>query len=519
MICRLHAPFLSLSLCAGVFVNPSQFFMVLVSQIRRYTWQIVASLLMCVLVGLGASLVFRADIRADIRRGDALFAQGRYFEAWQLYGALASKTGSSLALARLGMLQTIRGESVGANRTLAQALNAGLRGRDHDLLRLYQGQAALLNGQPSEAFGLWRMVGETSALYPYRQALEAEALLQAGEYALAEASYRAALASNLPLIWQRRIGVRVAALRATSDAEGAQTALNQLPPPSATLPDPTLLMPLLPPESPTPQRLAAALAAPATERAIQLGQLYLDAGLYGLAEAQFAVVPSESASAQSARAYAAYARLRTGDRKAGIAQLKALVESDPQNPRARALLALAYLAETNPLQAQAQLATVRALAPRSPDTHLAWGQWYAANSDYIAAANEYRRALAEAPLDQRATYLLALAHFHLDTTVNACAGARPAAEEAARLTDSAAAWVALAQASLACEDYAAASAAAASALERDPASAEAAFYHGRALAMLGQRGAARQALIAAADLAPASDWRVKAENQLMAFRL
>lgn len=473
----------------------------------------------CLLVGAGAGLVFRDDPQAVMRRGDGLFAQGRYYEAWQVYYRLADSTNHPRALTRLGMLQTIRGEVTAANQTFARALERGVRGRDYDLLRLYQGRAALVNGGRDEALGLWRTIGQQSAVYPYQQVLVAEAQLNAGDYAAAETNYHAALAANLPLQWQRRVLVRIAALRASSDAAGALAILARLPSAAPTLPDADLLAPLLPPETPVPERLRAALGAGNTEQAMQLGQLYLDAGLYALAQAQFAAVPKASDLAQSAQAYAAYALLRAGDREGGVAHLQELVANDPNNARARALLALAYLDQTNPQQAQVQLANVRVLAPRSPDTHLAWGQWYAAHSDYLAAANEYRRALTEAPPDQQATYALALARFHLDTTVQACAGGRPAAEQAAKLADSAPAWTALAEANLACEDYAAAASAATTALQHDPASAEAAFYQGRALAVLGQRDAARHALISAADFAPASGWRIKAENQLAAFRL
>jgi Flp pilus assembly protein TadD len=52
------------------------------------------------------------------------------------------------------------------------------------------------------------------------------------------------------------------------------------------------------------------------------------------------------------------------------------------------------------------------------------------------------------------------------------------------------------------------------ALAIDAADAEAAYYLGRALAALGDAVGARQALVQAADAAPASVWRERAERQL-----
>ena len=176
----------------------------------------------------------------------------------------------------------------------------------------------------------------------------------------------------------------------------------------------------------------------------------------------------------------------------------------PTDSRARALLALAYLSTHNAPGAQAQLDIVRAQAPRAPETHLAWAQWYAAQHDYLAAAEEYRLALSDAAPDERGTYALALARFHIDIALERCENGLPAAEEAARaLPNDPRAWTTLANVRFGCGDPAGSRAAAEQALQRAPASAEASYYLGRALAALGDRPAARLALINAADLAPA----------------
>jgi Flp pilus assembly protein TadD len=231
-------------------------------------------------------------------------------------------------------------------------------------------------------------------------------------------------------------------------------------------------------------------------------------------------VAPNTPSALSAAAYAAYTRWSAGDRTEGLLRLRKLVADHPDQPRARALLALLYLFARDDSSAEAQLAAIRALAPRAPDTHLAWAQWYAAQHEYVQAADEYRRALGDALPDQRGIYALALARFHLETSLRLCEDGLPAAEEAARaLPEDRRVWTTLAAARFGCGDAAGARAAATQALERSPTSAEAAYYLGRALAMLGDRPAARLALVNAADLAPASPWRERAEAQMTTLGL
>jgi tetratricopeptide (TPR) repeat protein len=352
--------------------------------------------------------------------------------------------------------------------------------------------------------------------------LEAESLLAIGDYAGAEAAYRSALRPALPPEWRALVHVRLATLRASSDPAGALAELGTSAP-RYVQPLPSIaafITPLLPAVIPDARQLTAALRAAPDQRPQMLGQLYLSGGLYALAEAQFGVVAPDSPSALAAAAYAAYARWSAGDRAEGLRRLGALVASHPNEPRARALLALAYLSNRDEAGARTQLEVVRSLAPRAPDTHLAWGQWYAAQHDYLAASEEYRRALDDAPLDERGPYALALAQFHLDTSVQVCEAGRPAAEEAARLLpEDTRAWVALAAARFACGDAGGARGAAVQALQRNPASAEASYYLGRALAVLGERAAARLALINAADLAPASPWRERAETQIVTLGL
>ena len=482
-----------------------------------------------VLLWQAGRLVFQADLSDDLRRVDALFATGRYHHALAAAEALVARAPrSASALLRLGMVRAVRNEQPLASRALASALGLGLRGREHDLARLYQGRVSAGAGRHDEAAQVWATIGRRSPLFAVRRVLEAESLLAIGDYSDAEAAYRAVLLRPLPPEWRSVVHARLAGLRASSDPAGALAELAAIessgagvPPPDQALPGlDALIAPLLPVARPDPHQLGAALRAPGTQRAQLLGQLYLDAGWYALAEAQFASVAPNAPGALAAAAYAAYTRWQAGDREGGLRRLEALVAAHPDEPRARSLLALAYLSDNDAPGAQAQLDALRALAPRAPDTHLAWAQWYAARHDYLAAAEEYRRALADAPDDARGIYALAVARFHLDTTLQVCAAGWPAAETAAQLLPGdARAWTALAEARLLCGDPAGARAAAEQALLRDARSAEAAYYLGRALAALGDQAGARTALISAADLAPASAWRERAETQLATLGL
>jgi Flp pilus assembly protein TadD len=478
-----------------------------------------------------ARLAFRPDPQDDLRRLDGLIVAARYHEALRAALVLTRQTPDFAAgWARLGMLRTIRGEQTWASQALGYAVGLGLQGRDLDLTRLYQARVATAAGQRDEAVQFWGLVGVQSPFYRLRRVLEAEGLLAVQDYAGAEAAYRAALLPTdarptaiLPPDWRALAQARLAALRASSDPAAALAELAQIGAPALPEQLPArdgIVRPLLPNSGPDSQRIAAALRAAPEQRAQLLGQFYLDAGWYALAEVQFGAVAPNSSGALAAATYAAYTRWRAGARDEGRRQLEALVAARPDEPRARALLALTYLADQDETAARAQLDAVRAMAPAAPDTHLAWAQWYAARHDYITAADEYRRAFNDATPAERGRYALAMARFHVDTSLYVCDIGIVAAEESARLLpDEPRAWVVLAAARLGCGETVGARDAAERALARAPADAEANYYMGRALAMLGERTEARRALIQAADLAPASPWRVRAETQLATLGL
>ncbi|MEO7910622.1 MAG: tetratricopeptide repeat protein [Roseiflexaceae bacterium] len=479
--------------------------------------------LVLLLLWQSARLTFRPDRLDELRDADALFTAGQYHQARAAYTAVVTRAPRlAPALLRLGIVYAIRNERAAANEQLAYAIDARLSQADYELARLYQGWLATQAGQRAQAMRYWATIGERSAWLPLRRVLEAEDLLALGNYAGAEASYRASAAAGLPNEWHALVATRLALLRASSDPNAALAELRRIDP-SSNSPTPAGLIyaaGLLPTADPDANRLADVLRAPAEQRPQLLGQLYLHAQLYSLAEAQFATIAPGSPGAIAAATYAAYTRWAAGDRVGGLRRIEQLVAAHPTDSRARALLALAYLSARNTADAQAQLEIVRTLAPRAPETHLAWAQWYAAQHDYLAATAEYRRALSDAAPAERGTYALALARFHIDIALERCENGLPAAEEATRaLPNDPRAWATLASVRFGCGDPAGSRDAAEQSLQRAPTSAEASYYLGRALAMLGDRIAAQRALINAADLAPRSLWRERAEAQLTALGL
>ncbi len=474
--------------------------------------------LVLLLLGQGARLTFRPDRLDDLRRADALFAAGQYHDARAAYAAVVMRAPRlASALLRLGIVYAVRNERAAANEQLARALDAGLSQTDYELARLYQGWLAAEAGQRDQAMSYWAAIGERSTWIPLRRALEAENLLALADYAGAETSYRAAAAAGLPSEWRALVATRLALLHASSDPAAALADLKRADTPPIS-PAPAGLIyaaALLPTADPDASQLVDALLAPAEQRPQLLGQLFLHAQLYSLAEAQFAAVAPGSPGALAAATYAAYTHWLAGDRVGGLRRLQDLVAAHPTDPRARAVLALAFLSTRDASSAQAQLEIVRAQAPRAPETHLAWAQWYAAQHDYLAAAAEYQLALSDAAPNQRGTYALALARFQIDTGLDRCGSGLSAAEAAARaLPNDLRVWTTLADVRFGCGDQSGSHAAAMQALQRAPANAEASFYLGRALAALGDKSAARLALTNAADLAPRSPWRERAEAQI-----
>jgi tetratricopeptide (TPR) repeat protein len=180
------------------------------------------------------------------------------------------------------------------------------------------------------------------------------------------------------------------------------------------------------------------------------------------------------------------------------------------------LLALAYLTVNAGEAAAAEIDAVARLSPGAADVQLAWASWYAAQRDYASAAAAYQQAVLLAAPVERGRYALLGAQFYLTTTYALCDEGLPLAEAAAQaLPADGAALTTLAATYYACAQFAAAAEAARAAQAAGAgAGADAAYYLGAALAALGETPAARRQLIRAADLAPASIWRERAETML-----
>jgi tetratricopeptide (TPR) repeat protein len=465
---------------------------------------------------LAFSLVMRQEPGDELRQAEQLFRAGSYHAALQIYARLSADPTNGEAALRLGALRLMRGEYILAERALRQAMERGLPIKRHDLALLFLGQTLAAQGSSELAMRTWRLLEQCArpdcAWRGEQRVLVGEQALARGDYAAAEASFRLARQNTLPTNWQTLVTFRLGLLSAARDPAGALQELKTVQA-EGGFGEP-LLVALLPRPASDSGQLMAILEGDVAQRDRALGQLYLDLGLYGLAEAQFARIDPNNADALEASAYAAYTRWLAGDRQGGLQRLEALVARYPDEPRARTLLALAYMAQEQSDNARLQIEAISKLSPISPDTRLAWASWYAAQRDYVLAADEYRMALVQAREADKGRYALLGANFHLDTAYELCAAGLPLAESAAlNLPDDPAALTTLAAHRYHCGNFAGAANSARAALALQPG-ADAAYYLGAALAAMGDATEARGVLVQAADLAPASSWRVKAEAAL-----
>ncbi|NNJ13491.1 hypothetical protein EKD04_024505 [Chloroflexales bacterium ZM16-3] len=474
-------------------------------------------LLLALVVGAGA-LILRPGPRDALRAADRLFLDGSYYAALRAYQQIDPRELPEAAL-RLGMVRAIRGEHGPAERALRTAMQGGLRPADYQVALIYLGQVLADGGSADLALRTWALADDCRSpdACAYRgpaRALAAELALRKGDYVAAEAGYVAALGDPLREGWADLAAYRLALLRAARDPAAAIAAIGRAAPGADMIAEP-LLAPLLPADTGWRAELAAALTADAESRPQRLGQIYLSQGLYDLAEIQFAQVRPESPSARAAAVYAAYARWMSGDRTTGLAQLEQIVKNRPDDPQARMLLALAYLSTDASDAALAQIDVLARLIPGTPDIHLALASWQAARHEYPQASQEYSLAIAQSGDPRRRGRAALLgAQFHLATAYDLCAGGLPLAEAAvAALPDDSVAWTTLAAHQYYCGQVDKAAASAQHAVDSG-GDAESAYYLGASLAALGQQDRARRELIRAADMAPASAWRERAEKAL-----
>lgn len=482
------------------------------------TQRILLALLVLLLIGAALSFGLTTRPKDALEQADALFTTGQYHAALASYRSIPPDNKRyPLALAHQGMLHTLRAELPQADQQLARAVGLGLDANDLELVRLYQGAVAQRSQHEPEAQRLWALIPEKSTLRPLILVLQSEQQLWSGDAASAEQGYRQALTALLPTDWTSLVYTRLALLRASSDPGAARAELAlaaQALSKQANATTMPFIAPLLPASQPDSAQIQAALDAPLQQQPMLLGQLYLNAGLYTMAEAQFQRVAPDSAQAIPAAAFAAYTRWRAGDRAGGLVQLRSLVARAPDEAHVRALLALVALDINDKQETQTQLAMIRNLAPNAASTALAWGQWQASQRDYVEASRLYAEALERASLSERGFYALHLARFNLATAWLLCEQGLPAAEEAVARNTSVEALVLLSQIRLACGNDGGAWIAANRALVLEPNNPEALYRAGLAILRHGDRQAAYDFFVHAADAQPGTVWRERAESQI-----
>lgn len=459
--------------------------------------------------------MLQPDPRDDLRAADRLFVAGRYHEALHAYLRLAPSL--PVAQLRVGMVQTLRAERGPAERALRSAMERGLSPADYHLALLYLGQALAVDGRYALAQHTWQLMEDCRSFAAcgyrgYGRLLAAEAAFQQSEDRQAEAGFRAALAEPLPQAWAVHAHYRLAMLLAAHEPAAALEALTT--PVASPAPTQPLVAPLLPALETAPAQLAAVLDAPADQRLQLLGQIYLAQGRLDLAEAQFSQIAADSPYAHAAAAYSAYTHWRAGATDLGLTRLAELVAANPDAARPRALLALVHLSAANDDAAYEAIEALAELLVNEADLELAWASWYTARREYHLASLAYDRAIAAATEQQQGDYAILAARFHLATTYELCQVGWPMAELAAReRPNHAEALTLVAAHRYRCGAFADAISAA-QAAQAAGAGAEAAYYEGQAHQALGANAQARQALIRAADMAPASVWRERAEEAL-----
>ncbi len=464
-----------------------------------------------------------------LHRADRLLVQRQYYTAMQHYTALATAEQPPAALLlRLGMLHSIRGEYGSSSNLLWQAISRGLPPHEYELALLYLGRNSANSTNLSLAQTIWQDYSRCQPVRPtcpyvgVRHVLMGDALLQHGDYAAAHAAYTRALELPLDAAWRRLATTRTALLLAREDREAARDLLA-----TAHLPTPAdrvepFTAPLLPPRYPQEQQLLAdVLAANPADQLQLLGQLYLLRGDDALALHTFQQIPASNPHYGAAQAYIAYLQWRTSPDLNYTDGLTALATSNPAEPPAATLLLLSQMIAAALDQTSVPTSTLQRVPSGSAEHALVQATWHLFERDYAAARPYLRQVLARSSGTQRGHYALRIARFHHDTTYEQCSDGLDAAMIAVReLPASVQAWTLLAGIQFQCGDFAVAQRAAHQAIALDDATpglqppAEAWLYLGAAQLWQGDTHAARTALITAADLAPASTWRERAEPLL-----
>lgn len=464
-------------------------------------------------------LVLRpAPEQAELRAAEQLWHSGRVAEALRRYQALrSSESAPALVDTRLSTIALLRGDCSQAQTYAATALRKPIRRDEAAQAHLIAAQCAARRGDLDRAQAEWQSVDPRSPYHALLDVLSGEYALRAGLRSTAIDDYTAALAAPLAEPWQSFARLRLSLALAPEAPEAALQHLHSIP---ATLPAPTPetrpLLPLSPGEIVGQSRqLAAILAAPRQQQTQLLGQQLLGLDLLPLAIATFEQVPIDESSRSLAEAHAAYARWRLGQTSAAAAQLRELAARYPQEPLIATLHATVAIDAGNLEDAAAALDAAETRAPLDPAIVLVRSDLLVARREYPQAIAERRRARDIAQPEVRGRYALALAEQHLRLTFRVCDSGIDAAREATTIaaTDPRS-WQLLASMFYHCRSYKQAAEAAQRGLTLAPDDPALHFFRGAALWEDRDREAGQPHLIAAADLAPASEWRVRAEQML-----
>ncbi|MDP9312817.1 MAG: hypothetical protein M3R24_18340 [Chloroflexota bacterium] len=478
-----------------------------------------------VLVVVAASLVLRPEpVGTAVRAAEALWQAGQFLEARAQLLAIPPAEAPPRVWVRLAQLHLLRGECVPAQRYVARALagsSSQLRRDEAALVHLVAGQCAALAGDRRYATAEWSAVDPRSPYRAVSDLLRGDDALHAAETTGALTSYTAALAGPLAEPLPAFAHLRMALVLAGKQPDVAREHLaaigETLPPLTADLrPFVALSTKDVVKHS---RQLEAILAADPAAHAQLLGQQLLDLGLPRLAIVHFEQVPDTAPEAVLARAYAAMARWQLGQKDAAAEQLRELAVYLPQDPAVATLYASIARERGELDAADKALAAAEAVHPLDPAIMVVRSDILVDRHAYAEAIAERRRALALARPEVRARYALALAQLHLDLTYQLCDAGIAAARQATTLAPAdGMAWQLLAAVLYHCGDYHGTAEAARSGLAVMPDHTALLFYLGAGQWASGERQSGAANLRAAANLAPASEWRRRAEALLSQAR-
>lgn len=482
----------------------------ILTSIRRTARILVQALPALLLLFTAARLLLQADQLDRLRDARLLVLQGRSQLAFQQYQQL-STLGEQYPefFLQFAELRLVRGEALEAERLLLRALRRPLAPTQRAEAQLAYGWALALQGRTDRAVAVWQTL--PISLQGKAAVLRGELALLQGHLQEAQTAAQQALAAQLPPKWRALAAYRLALLQGLADPQAARAALLEL--------DPQQGMLVLPPLGSWPTslwagriaRLRTALDQSDGERRLALPALLAEEGLLKASYALLIQDTTQPLTNERALLFEARLRWHLGERNRALARLKEAITLYPQSAALLRLLALLQVEQHSPAAVET-LALAERLDPVAPDNAVVRAALKRAEHDYEAAAQAYEEAIALAEPEQQALYHLHAARFYHGTTWQQCeAGLTHARQAVAGLDDDAEAWMLLSEMLLRCGQPAEALAAGDQLARRWPDEPAGHFIRGSALLSLNRHDEGREALLLAADLAPTSSWRTRAE--------